>query len=251
MSNTNHTKPSTGILVLHGLTGNPETVLSIEEPLKSLGLKVSIPVLRGHGKDSPESLRGVTWQDWVSDAETALLTLLNEVEKVIVIGHSMGGLVAIMLGAKYKDKIDSLILVAAAILPISPLAPGKLLNFMVPLASRLFNKWPIGPVYSNKVYAVNHPNYLWAPMDTVLSFLEFTDVARKHLGKIEMPLLILQSRVDTRIAAKSADVIYNEVSTPSMFKQILWFEKTDHEMFRDCEKDAVVEKITKYIKVRC
>ncbi|MEA3375014.1 MAG: hypothetical protein U9R72_02255, partial [Chloroflexota bacterium] len=38
----------------------------------------------------PEALRGVTWSDWVADAELALQALLTGVEQAVLFGHSMG-----------------------------------------------------------------------------------------------------------------------------------------------------------------
>lgn len=235
------------MLIIHGITANPETVREVETPLKSLGLPIRMPVLRGHGADSPEKLRGVTWHEWAADAESALKDLLSETEKVIIIGHSMGGLITIILADKYRDKIDSIILAAAAIQPVSPLAPGKPLNFLAPVIGMLFKNWDFPPLYTDAACAEGHPNYLWAPMDAVISLLDLANVARKRLTAIETPALILQGRNDTRVEPRSAEIIFNEISTSEKRKQIIWFEKTDHEMFRDCERKLVVDVIIRYV----
>lgn len=239
-----------GVLVIHGITANPETVREMEAPMKSLGLPVHIPVLRGHGADSPEKLRGVTWHEWISDAESALKDLLTEAEKAIIIGHSMGGLIAILLAAEHGSLIDSIILAGAAVQPASPLAPGKPLSFLAPVVGKLFKKWNFPPLYADPECARDHPNYLWAPMESVLTLLDLTRTARRRLADVLMPVLILQSRKDTRVAPESAEIIFSEVSTPEQNKRIVWFEKTDHEMFLDCERKLVAEVITKYVQER-
>ncbi len=76
-----------GVLIIHGFTSSLDCVSGIEPPFKSLGLPTRVPVLRGHGAESPEALRGVTWHDWVADAEAALKDLLTEVDQVVVFGH--------------------------------------------------------------------------------------------------------------------------------------------------------------------
>ena len=103
-----------GVLILHGFTDTVNSVRILEPPLNDLGLPYRIPCLRGHGADSPEALRGVGWKDWIDDANEALHDLLNEADKAIVIGYSMGGLIGINLAADNHDLIDSLVLVAAA-----------------------------------------------------------------------------------------------------------------------------------------
>jgi carboxylesterase len=236
------------VLVIHGFTGQPETVRSIEQPLQKMGFHVVIPVLSGHGTNTPASLKGITWQDWFRDGENQLNELFHHYGPVILIGHSMGGLISIMLAARFPEKIERLVLVGAAILPDSPLAPGRMLHFLVPVAARFFSRWPIPAIYSDKKYNVNHPNYLWSPMDALLSFLALTGVARKNLGNIRLPLLIIQSKVDTRIDPQSAEIIFQETSTTEDQKQLVWFEKTDHEMFRDCETNNLISTITDYLK---
>jgi len=92
-----------GVLIIHGFTSSLDCVCEIEPPLKALGLPTRMPVLRGHNAGSPEALRGVTWLDWVADAKSALQDLLTEVERAIIIGHSMGGLVALNLAADHME----------------------------------------------------------------------------------------------------------------------------------------------------
>ena len=130
-----------GVLILHGITGTPENVRNVAPPLEALGLLCSLPTLRGHGAETAEALRHVTWQEWMEDAENALFELLNETEKVIVIGHSMGGWIALNLAVDHKDKIDSLIVAGASTKVVSPLAPGRPLHFLFPLMLKLFKKW--------------------------------------------------------------------------------------------------------------
>ncbi len=150
-----------GVLTLHGFTSSLDCVREIEPPLKALGLPTSMPVLRGHSAESPEALRGVTWHDWVTDAEFTLRDLLTEVERVIVIGHCMGGLVALTLAADYGEKLDSIILAAAFIQPSSLLAPGRPFNFLTPLMRMVFNKWNLAQKnYADKSLAQYDTNYL-------------------------------------------------------------------------------------------
>jgi carboxylesterase len=63
-------------------------------------------------------------------------------------------------------------------------------------------------------------------------------------------MLILQSHNDSSVEPESVDFIYNQVSTPAELKRIVWFEKTEHEMFRDCERDAIIAVIVSYVRER-
>ena len=239
-----------GILIVHGFASSLDSVIEIEPPLKFLGFPIRMPVLRGHGGKSPETLHGVTWHDWVADADGALKDLLTEVERVIIVGHSMGGLIALKLAADHPDVVDSIILAAAAIHLASPLASGHILHFLVPLIIRLFRKWDLPPVYTDKSLARNDTNYHWAPMDSIVSFLELSEETCRFLPEIRVPALILQSRKDTTVAPESAEIIYKRISTPTEQKKIIWFDETEHEMFRDCEREAIIKAIVGYVKER-
>ena len=240
-----------GVLIIHGFASSLDSVREVEPPLKSLGLPTSMPVLRGHNQSSPEALRGVKWHDWMADAEAALRSLMEEAEKIIIVGHSMGGLAALNLAADHIDSVDSLVLVAAAVQLANPLASGRPLHFLAPLVIRLFKKWSLPPVFADKALARYDTNYHWAPMDAIASFLEFSDFTRKMLTDVRAPALIMQSRKDTTVAAESAEMIYKRISTPEAQKRIMWFEQTEHEMFHDCEKDAVVAAVVEYVRERC
>jgi len=54
--------------------------------------------LRGHGK-SGGSVSGATMQDYVDDIRTVIIEL--RIQNTIIIGHSMGGLIALMYSAQY------------------------------------------------------------------------------------------------------------------------------------------------------
>ena len=247
-----------GVLIVHGFTASLDCVSGIEVSLQDLGLKTRMPVLRGHGAESPEALRGVTWRDWVADAEAALDDLLTEVDKAIVFGHSMGGLVALTLAAdrvggrsdQRGDDIDSVIVAAAAVQLTSPLAPGRPLNFLAPLVERILKKWDVPPIYADAELVQYDTNYEWAPMDAIGSLLEFSQIVRDRLPEVTLPMLILQSRKDTTVAPESAEIIYDEISTPADQKRVVWFEVTEHEMFRDCELDSTIGTVVDYVRER-
>lgn len=243
------TKKPLGVLILHGYSANINCVSPLEAPIQALGLPTRMPVLRGHGS-RPEDLEGVTWRDWVADGRAALEDLLTEVEKAVIVGHSMGGLVAINLAADFAEGTDSIVLAAAGIQPASPLAPGKPLAFLLPVARLLMKRVQMGPNYVDKAQDASHKNYMWVPISSTESFLEFTQQARRRLPEVKAPALILHSKKDATIEPASAEIIYQQISTPAAEKRIQWFEVSGHEMFRDIEREAVVKAVVEYVRGR-
>jgi len=244
------TKQPLGVLVLHGFTSSLDCVSSVERAVRELGFPTRMPVLRGHGAASPEALRPVTWPDWVADGQAALDDLLTEVDHAVLFGHSMGGLVALTLAAENGDRIDSVVAAAAAVQLANPMAPGRPLSFLIPAVRRLLKSWPMPPKYVDRAGAAADTNYRYAPIPAVLSFLEFSGATRRRLPEVRAPMLILQSHKDTTVAPESAEILYRESSTPAGQKRIVWFEVTEHEMFRDCEREATARTVAEYVRER-
>jgi carboxylesterase len=245
-------KAPLGVLILHGFTASLDCVSEIQVPLDALGIPSRMPVLRGHGAASPEALRNVEWTDWVTDSEAALQDLRTEVERVVIVAHSMGTLVAVMLAAKFAGEgfLDSLVLAAPAVQLASPMAPGNKFSFLIPVLKRVLKKWDMPPTYADPSLAQYDTNYRWAPMDAVMEMLSFSGAARERLPEITLPTLIIQSRNDTTVSPESADIVYQSIGTPPAEKRIVWFERSEHEMFRDCEREGVVQSVAEYVQER-
>lgn len=239
-------KQPLGVLILHGFTASLDCVNGLEPPLRAMGLPTRMPVLRGHGAASPEALRGVSWRDWVADGAAALEELLSEADRALVFGHSMGGLVALTLVADRPDLIDSAVVAAAAVQIAAPVAPGRPLHLLAPLLTGLLKRWPMPPNYSDKALEAYDTNYAWAPTEAIAELFAFARATRKRLPEVRVPLLIMHSRQDSTISPESAEIIYRETGTPASEKRIAWFEVTEHEMFRDCQRDECIGTVVDY-----
>lgn len=240
-----------GVLIFPGFAENADCMGGLELMLQEQGLPTRVPMLRGHGAASPQALHGVTWQDWMADAEAELESMRLESEKVIIIGHSMGALAALMLAADYGHEVDSIVLAAPAIRLASPWAPGQPLHVIAPVLARLLPRQPLAPAFSDHSLAHSDILYPWAPADAYAQALEFGEVARRRLADVQAPALILHSRADTVASPESANIVFDGISTPREWKRVLWFEKTDHIMFCDCEKEAVIGAVIAYVCRRC
>lgn len=227
-----------GVLVLHGFTGHLQTVEGIKPYLNKHHLKYSIPVLRGHGTQFRD-LNGVTYKDWVADAEGALVELAKTVDKVVVVGLSMGGLMALDLGIHYPDLVAGVVSVAAALKFANPLA------CLTPWISRLIPYWPSQPSYQDQEKGKRCKNYQWFPSKAFASLYDYAHKIEEELPRLRVPILILHSKKDSVIKPQAAQEIYEKVS--SEHKEIKWFEKSGHEMMEDLEAKEVFQAITHFI----
>ena len=98
-----------GVLVLHGFTGNPQSLRPLAEALAGAGYTVDLPLLPGHGT-AVEDMIPTRWSDWSGAAESAYAGLAASCQAVAVAALSMGGTLACRL-AEHHPEIRGLALV--------------------------------------------------------------------------------------------------------------------------------------------
>ena len=237
-----------GVLIIHGFTATLDSVNALVRPLEALGVDVRVPVLKGHGEASPEKLRGVTWRDWMKDAESAFLELSAKAGKVFVVGHSMGGLIALNLAAKYQDRnLAAMVVAAPAFHLVSMLGPGRPLHFLVPLLQAFVRNWDLQVAYSDTDEMSRSVHYSWAPTDAIMSFFDLISFTQSRLHDIRCPTLILHGRKEQTVAPKSAGYVFDGIATPAEQKKLLWLDRSGHQMFCGSESEDAVQAVVDYV----
>lgn len=93
-------------LLIHGVTASHMAWLDVAERLP--GVRLIAPDLRGRGRSS--SLRGPGGMAAHAADMAAVLRAL-EVERTVVVGHSMGAFVAVVFADLHPDRVDGLVLI--------------------------------------------------------------------------------------------------------------------------------------------
>ena len=87
-------------------------------------------------------------------------------------------------------------------------------------------------------------------MEAILSFFEFIEITRGRLNYVKAPVMILQSKNDNTVSEEGPAIIHKSISTPAEERRIQWFNKSGHELFRDCEREAAITLVSDYIMQR-
>jgi len=226
------------VLLLHGFTSSTDTVDSLIPHLEKASIPFERPILRGHGTRY-QDLRGVRARDWYVDAERALIKLYTEGHRVVVVGLSMGGLLALDLATRHPEMIAGVVTVAAALKFKDPLAS------VAWLVAKFVRYFPSPQAYTDLELAKRGTNYKKFPVDAFVSLYRYSKSIAERLPEVHVPIRVLQSKADQIIAPESANIIYEKVSSP--LRQIVWFEESGHEMMQDCEAEAVLTEIMAFI----
>jgi carboxylesterase len=230
-----------GVLLLHGFTSALATVDGLVPHIERSSIPFRMPVLRGHGTRF-QDMKGVTAADWYEDAERALLDLhgSGEVDRVVVVGLSMGGLVALELGMEHPDKIAGVATVAAALRFRDPLAGFS------PVLARFVDYWTSPNAFNDMSLKHKSRNYPKFATDAFVSLYRYSKRIEAALPQLKVPVRIIQSKKDQVVDPVSANLVYEGVS--SEFREISWYHRSGHEMMQDMEAEAVFGDLMEFVQ---
>ncbi len=219
-----------GCLILHGAGGGCawdqkefSTILH-----ERTGMTVWLPSLTGFGT-KPEDLIGVTLEDWLADAHCGLDRLLETCKQVFIVGHSAGGVLA-LLTASERSEVRGIVTWAAAYGVQSRLLPLLPVLSKIPLLKRTIperHESPAPKWLRDKGWV----GYDWIPTRIGLAMLEAMKRLRKSLGCVTCPLLVIQGTEDGSVTKDSALRIFNGVSSDR--KEMKMIEGAPHPIMTD------------------
>ena len=234
---------SIGCLVLHGFTSCSDSVNRIPVRLIEHGIPFCMPILRGHGTE-PADLLGVTWHDWFADAQTAYVTLLQDVEQVLVVGLSMGALLALHLAAARPQTTAGVVALAPAMRFYSKRVAYS--NYIAPFKPMWGDpQRDPGAGWDDPELGRRHGNYLQFPVRTFTSLYRYAQIVEQQLPRVTAPALIIHSHADKTIPPQAAEAVFAQINSTD--KQLIWFDRSGHEMLRDSEAPAVLDCVETFI----
>ncbi|XP_064612716.1 sn-1-specific diacylglycerol lipase ABHD11-like [Liolophura sinensis] len=107
---TNLEESDTPVLILHGLFGSKTNWQTIAKAFSNTGRKIITVDVRNHGES--EHSPHMTYEHMSADVEQLMGDL--HLKKTVLIGHSMGGKIAMTLALTKPDLVDRLIVVDVA-----------------------------------------------------------------------------------------------------------------------------------------
>lgn len=223
-----------GILVLHGFTGNPQSMRGLTEAFAAAGFTVEMPLLPGHGTSLGHMLT-TDWTDWSAAAEAHYADLARRCESVVVAGLSMGGTLTLWLAERHPE-----IAGVVAVNPASP-APGsgaelaEALEALVESGQELMDG--IGSDIADP--DARELAYDQVPIRGLVSLMRASEAVSADLGSVRCPVLLLSSPEDHVVPPDNAD--YVEAHVGGDVERVL-LERSYHVATLDHDKDLIVER---------
>lgn len=207
-----------GVLVLHGFTGNPQSMRPLGAALAQAGYSVELPLLPGHGT-AVEDMIPTRFADWAGAADSAYESLSAKCRQVAVAALSMGGTLACRL-AERRPEIKGLVLV-------NPLVDPPADSYREVLRALIASGIEVAPGVGSDIAqeGVEELAYPGTPLTAALSLFEGVDDVAAALGRIRCPVLLFSSRNDHVVPSSSGDVLVAGVSGPI---ERIWLKRSYH-----------------------
>ncbi|MBI9048641.1 MAG: alpha/beta fold hydrolase [Anaerolineaceae bacterium] len=235
-----HPGSRTGCILIHGFTSTPHEMRWIGNKLsETWGFSVMGVRLAGHGT-SMQNLERSTWQDWLASVEDAYHFLRPNVDRLIVVGSSMGGALALSAAADFP--VDAVVAISA---PYD--LPRDKRLFFLPLLKPFFIKLKKGkPDWQDSESVREHVAYTHRTPHGIVELDGLLEYMRSKLPEVTAPLLMFQSVHDITIPANSMDAISSRVH--SNVKETNWVITSGHVIPIEPDKAFVTDNIAEFIK---
>ncbi|GIW45088.1 MAG: carboxylesterase [Candidatus Binatia bacterium] len=226
---------------LHGFTATPEEHRFLAADAHSAGNRVVVPLLPGHGTN-PQELGRTRWSDWYRATEEAVLVAGGSRAPVIVVGQSLGGLLALHLAVRRPEWVEALVLLAPAIFLrawwLEKIAP------VLPFLAWLRPYWPKGPSdIADPQARVARVGYDSIPLRALRELVALQRVVRAEVSCVRHRTLIVQSRLDHTCRWRGVEFLCQHLRGPV---QTLVLEKSFHVVSLDCEREQVASAIREF-----
>jgi carboxylesterase len=227
-----------GVLLVHGLTGSPASLVPWARHLAGEGFAVSVPRLPGHGTTWQELNRTV-WRNWYDECDRSLARLSATCDRVVVGGLSVGGCLALRLAQEHGDALAGVMLVNPFV------ASNRRELFLLPLLKWVL-PWSRGVVNDIKKPGQDEHGYDRLPLRALASTVDMWRTVQPALPQVTQPVVYFRSAEDHVIDLASSEMVLARISSRDVEEHIL--ENSYHVATLDNDAPLILEESVKFVR---
>ena len=253
-------KPRPVLAVCHGFGEHSGRYAEFARYFTGSGYRVYALDFRGHGRSGGERAFVRRFTVYEEDLSAFLEVVWKETAApVVLIGHSMGGVVSLIYAGKRgkgEERLGGLVLSGPALR--LAVEAGAVLRILVkvlgvvvprikaaPGVAHLLSRDPaVVAAYKNDPLAYNGPT----KAGMARCFIRAQEEVTPLLPEIELPLLVMQGSEDRIIDTGSGRMVYEGVS--SRDASLKYYEGLYHEIFNEPEREEVYADMARWIETR-
>lgn len=227
-----------GVLAVHGFTGNPSSMRGVAEAMVTLGHHVEMPLLPGHGT-TIEDMVDTRWADWSAEVSAAHARLAARVDRIVVMGLSMGGTLTLW-SAFNLAPVDGIVCINPVTFPAS-------LGVVEMVEGLLEDGTLVAPGVGGDIAdpeAVESA-YDGSPLRPLLSMWgDGVAPMTARYSELTMPLLLITSRQDHVVEPANSEHLVANYGGPL---DHVWLERSYHVATQDHDRDEINRRAGEFI----
>lgn len=197
------------ILFTHGIYGSPNQFDYVADYFFCNGYDCRAVILPGHGRDVASFCRSRP-TDYKQFLEDCVQKLKKQYQKVILVGHSMGGLLSILACA--NDGADGLVLFNTPLRPKVGISSWPITLQVI--FGKQKNDTPCVQTY-RKAMSIDLKNGFQSVLllPNLFRAVHMMGETRKALERVTIPILVVRSGKDELTRARNTNIVRRHVKT--------------------------------------
>lgn len=233
----------TGVVLTHGFTSNPRAMTPLARLLNDRGHPVDLVRCPGHGT-TVRDLARTRYADWRAAVDDAVDRLSASCDRVVLVGHSVGGTVSLDLASSRPRDVAGVVVINPQVLdPTQPLARlAPVLQYLVPFVPRDAAGMPTDDIARPDVTEGAYP---WVPARAAQSLIRELPRIRGQLLDLVQPLLVVVSPRDHTVPAANSDALVELVGSADVERLVC--ERSYHLPQIDWDRERVEEAVLGFV----
>ena len=230
---------STGVLVVHGFTGNPSSVRGVADAMAAAGFDVELPRLPGHGT-TVDDMIATDWSDWLAETERVRASLASRCERVVLLGQSMGA--TLVLASAIASPT------VAGLVCINPATRMRTEDELAMIDDFLEDDFEVVPGEGSDIADPDGFDiaYDGTPLRPLRSLLhDGIAPIERRFGDLSAPLRLFTSRQDHVVPVSDSEHLAATYGGPV---QHSWLERSYHVATRDYDRELVIAESVAFVE---
>ncbi len=228
-----------GVVLLHGFTGNPSSMRGVADSVVAAGFDIELPRLPGHGTTIDDMLP-TGWSDWMAETERVIDEIGQRVERIVLVGQSMGGTLALAAAFEHPE--------LAALVCINPATRARDEMTMAMIDEFIDDGLEVVPGEGSDIADPESSDiaYDGTPLRPIRSFVVdgIVPIADRY-GELTIPLRLFTSRQDHVVEPADSEFL---VATYGGAVDHSWLERSYHVATLDHDRKFIMDETLALIR---
>jgi len=244
------------VILVHGVAEHYGRYRDFERFLAERGYGLSMIDQRGHGQSEGKRVYTPAFDNYLDDQDLVVEHVKTHAKKIFMVGHSLGGVVALRYVQTRQPEFLGLATSGAAL--EATVQPPKPVFKVLERVNKLYDATPV-PGLVKPEQICRDPaiveRYKRDPLVTKYMTTQFGLVvldackdAFAEAGKIRIPALVMHGEGDSVAAPSGSREIHRQIASED--KQLRLYPKLYHEIFNEPERETVLADLTSWMDDR-